>query len=374
MDLALTEAQEMLKKLTRDFLEREFPTALLRELEADESGHSSLLWRQMADLGLTNVAFPETYGGAGGTLMDLGVVVEQMGRGLYTGPYFASVVLGGLTLLYGGSEAQKRDLLTKVGQGQALLSLALLEEAGKYEPASIKLQAAPSGGSYLLNGSKLFVEYGAIADYVLCVARTSPRPEGLTVFVAPRASHGLTVSSLKTIGGDKQAELTFRNVAVPSESIVGEADRAWPTVQRVLEVATALLAMQMAGMAEKVLEMTVEYVKARVQFGRPIGSFQAVQHHCANMAILTDGAKLAAQEAVSRLALGLPARKDVALAKAFCSRACQEVTLTAHQLHGGVGFMQEYDLQLYTRQMEGMALRLGTAPEHLQVVAQELGI
>ena len=374
MDLALTETQEMLKRLARDFLAQEFPISLLREMEADEKGYSPDVWRKMAETGLINTAIPEELGGAGGDLMDLGVILGEMGRGLYIGPFFSTIVLGGLTLMYGGSDEQKRGMIPSLAQGQILLSLALLEETGRYNPASIQLEAQLKGDHYILNGTKLFVEYGHVADYILCVARTGSGDADLTIFLVPSANPGIQVTSLDTIGSDKQAEIRFDNVAVPAPNVIGGVNQGWPIMQQVLDAATALLCMQMVGMAEKVLERTVEYVKMRVQFGRPLGSLQAVQHHCADMVILSDGARLAAQEAVSRLAQGLPARREVALAKAFCSKACQEVTLTAHQLHGGVGFMQEFDLQIYTRQMEGMVLRMGTADEHLEVFAQEMAL
>ncbi len=374
MDLALTETQEMLKRLARDFLAQEFPISLLREMETDEKGYSSDVWRKMAETGLINTAIPEDLGGAGGDLMDLGVILDEMGRGLYIGPFFSTIVLGGLTILYGGSDEQKRGMMPSIAQGQILLSLALLEETGRSNPASIQLQAQLKGDHYILNGTKLFVEYGNVADYFLCVARTGSGDTDLTVFLVPGSNPGIQVTPLDTIGSDKQAEISFDNVAVPAPNVIGEVNQGWPLVQRVLDAATALLCMQMVGIAEKVLERTVEYVKMRVQFGRPLGSLQAVQHHVADMVILSDGARLAAQEAVSRLAQGLPARKEVALAKAFCSNACQEVTLTAHQLHAGVGFMQEFDLQIYTRQMQGMVLRMGTADEHLEVFAQEMAL
>lgn len=373
MDLALSETQQMLKQLTRELLEKEFPSTTLREVEASEEGYSRELWKRLGELGLTNVAISEAYGGAGGSLLDLGVVLEEMGRGVYIGPFFATVVLGGLTLLYAASEAQKRDLLPKVGQGQVLLSLALLEEEGRYEPDAVHLRAERRAGGYVLQGTKLFVEYGHVADYLVCVARTSPQQEGISLFLVPRSSPGITITPLITTGGDKQVEVQFRGVQVPESNLIGQLNQGWPAVRRVLEAATALLCMQMAGMGEKVLEITVEYVKQRVQFGRPVGSFQAVQHHAANMAILSDGAKLAALEAVSRLSQGLPAAKEVAVAKAFCGRAGFEITYNSHELNAGVGFMKESDLQFYTRQMHGMRLRFGTTMDHLKVVAREYG-
>ena len=372
MDLALTESQQMLKTLAADFLARELPPSLVRELEQDERGHSPDVWRKMAQTGLIDAAFPQEYGGAGGGLTELGVILDEMGRNLYAGPYFATVVLGGLTLLYAGTEEQRRGLIPPVAQGQALLSLALLEDSGRYAPDAIRLEARARGDHYVLSGTKLFVEYANVADFILCAARTGPNIEDVSLFLVPSANPGVRVSPLDAIGGDKQSEVVFDDALVPAPNLIGEINGAWPHLRRALDAATALTCMRMAGMAERVLERTVEYVKMRVQFGRPIGSLQAVQHHCADMAIHCDGATLTAQEAVSLLARGLPARREIAVAKAFCNRACQFVTLTAHQLHGGVGFMQEFDLQMYTRQMQGLALRLGTSDEHLETVADEL--
>ena len=372
MDLALTESQQMLKRLTRDFLEQEFPPSLARALEQDERGHSPEVWRKMVETGLVEAAFPQEYGGAGGGLMELGVIFDEMGKGLYSGPFFATVALGGLALLYAGADDQRRGLIPAVAQGQALLSLALLEESGRYGPDAIRLEAHARGDHFVLSGVKLFVEYANVADFILCSARTGPDADDVSLFLVPATNPGVSIAPLDTIGGDKQSEVTFDNAIVPAPNVIGEVDGAWPHLRRALDAATALTCMQMAGMAERVLERTVEYVKMRVQFGRPLGSLQAVQHHVADMAIHCDGAMLAAQEAVSLLDRGLPARREIAIAKAFCNRACQFVTLTAHQLHGGVGFMQEFDLQMYTRQMQGMALRLGTSDDHLEVVADEL--
>ena len=167
MDLALNETQEMLKRLARDFLAQEFPISLLREMETDEKGYSPDVWRKMAETGLINTAIPEELGGAGGDLMDLGVILGEMGRGLYIGPFFSTIVLGGLTLLYGASDEQKRGLVPSLAQGQILLSRALPEATGRHNPASIQMQAQLKGDHYILNGAKLFVEYGNVADYFL---------------------------------------------------------------------------------------------------------------------------------------------------------------------------------------------------------------
>lgn len=380
MDLALNEAQEMLKQTARDFLAREFPKSLLREVEASERGYAPEVWAKMAELGWLGIALPEEYEGTGGSLLDLGVLLEEMGRAAFLGPYFSTVVTGALPVLWAGNEAQKQEILPRVASGQELLTLAVVEPAGRYDPASINLRATAQGDHYVLDGTKMFVEYPHVADRILCVARTrdaSDPAAGLTVFIVDGRSQGLTCTHLKTTGGDKQCEVKFEGVRVPAENVLGgpsAVDQGWPLVARTLEAATALMCADMVGGLQQVLEMTVEYVSMRVQFGQPIGKFQAVQHHCANMAMLVDGARLTTYEAIWKLSEGLPAAKEVAVAKAFTSDAYREVTLTAHQLHGGIGFMQEYDLQFYSRRAKSMELKLGTPHEHLAAVAQHVGL
>ncbi len=377
MDLGLTETQQMLKNSARDFLEQECPPALVRQMEEDDRGHPEQLWNKMADLGWCGLAFPESYSGAGGDFMDLAVLLEEMGRALTPGPFFSTVVLGGLTILDGGEDAQKNDHLAAVCEGQKTMTLALIEASATYQPWGVQAEAKSSNGSYIINGSKLFVPDGRIADVFLVAARTSQSPdpaEGISCFLVPADNPGITINVMNTVAGDKQCEVVFSNVEAPGTSLLGAVDEGWPILQRTLQRAAAAKCMEMLGGAQAVLDMTVDYAKQRVQFGRPVGSFQAVQHHCANIATEVECCRYVAYQAAWKLAAGGPSTLEVATAKAWINRSYQRVCALAHQSHGAIGFTWDHSLQLYTRRARDQGVMYGDSAFHEDLVAQELGI
>jgi alkylation response protein AidB-like acyl-CoA dehydrogenase len=376
MDLGLTEIQQMLKSSARDFLSRECPLTLVREMEEDQQGYTEELWRQIVSLGWTGLVFPEQYGGTGGSFIDLAVLLEEMGRSLMPGPFFATVVLGGLTVLDAGSEEQKRDIIPQICGGQLRTTLALTEPSATYEPWGVETTAVRQGDSYQLNGTKLFVPDAHVADLLLVAARTSSSSDpaqGITIFLVPGNSPGLSIAQLNTIASDRQCEVILDNVTVPAALVLGQADQGWPIVQRALHRAVAGKCVEMVGGADAVLEMTVDYVKQRAQFGRPVGSFQAVQHHCANMATDVEGSRHIAYQAAWRLSEGLPAEREVAMAKAWVSGAYQRVCATAHQCHGAIGFTKEHNLQLYTRRAKVQELNYGDVNFHKELALQHIG-
>jgi len=377
MDLGFTEEQEMLRTSARDFLTNECPKDLVRQMAEDEKGYTPELWRKMAELGWMGLAFPEEYDGMGMTFFDLIILLEEMGRACLPGPFFSTVVLGGLTILDAGTEEHKKELLTKIANGEIILTLALTEPSARYDPASITVKATPDGDDYVINGTKLFVENAHIADYMICVTRTkegaSPE-EGITLFLVDAKSPGIATTLLKTIAGDKLCELVFDNVRVPKKTILGELDKGWPVMERILEKATVALCAQMVGGAEATLEMSVNYAKERVQFGRPIGTFQAIQHHCANMVTDVDGSKYIMYEAAWKVSEGLPATMEVSMAKAWVTEAYQRVTLLGHQIHGGIGFTEEHDMPLYFKRAKAAESTFGDADWHREVVAKQLGL
>lgn len=376
MDLGLTEIQQMLKSSAREFLSQECPLTLVREMEEDQRGYTEELWRQIAGLGWTGLVFPEQYGGTGGSFIDLAVLLEEMGHSLMPGPFFATIVLGGLTVLDAGNEEQKRDIIPQICNGQLRMTLAFTEPSATYEPWGVETTAVRQGDSYRLNGTKLFVPDAHVADLLLVVARTSSSPDparGLTVFLVSGNSPGLKTTQLNTIASDRQCEVTLEDVTVPAASVLGQADQGWPIVQRALHRAVAGKCVEMLGGAEAVLEMTVDYVKQRAQFGRPVGSFQAVQHHCANMATDVEGSRHITYQAAWRLSEGLPAERESAMAKAWLSGAYQRVCAAAHQCHGAIGFTREHNLQLYTRRAKVQELNYGDANFHKELALQHIG-
>ena len=377
MDLGLSEEQEMLRTSARDFLQKECPKQLVRQLDETDEGYSPELWRKMAELGWIGLVFPEKYGGSGGSFLDLVVLLEEMGYNILPGPFFSTVVLGGLPILAAGNEEQKKEFLPKIANGEMILTLALTEPSAKYDAVSVKTKAVAHNGEYVINGTKLFVPDANVADYLLCVARTKDRvnPEdGITIFLVDTKSPGVKCTLLKTLARDKQCEVVFDNVSVPKKNLLGELDKGWPMVENILQKATVAKCAEMVGGTQAVLEMAVNYAKERVQFNRPIGSFQAIQHYCANMVTDVDGSRFIAYKAAWKVSEGLPATMDVAIAKAWTSEASGRVTLLGHQIFGAIGFTMDHDMHLYYRRAKASEVVFGDSDFQRAIVAQELGL
>lgn len=374
MDLGLTETQQMLKNSAREFLEKECPHTYVRAMEEDEKGYTVDMWKKLADLGWLGLPFPEAYGGTGSSFLDLCVLLEEMGRALLPGPYFSTVVLAGLTVLDAGSEAQKQDILPKIAAGDLIATFAITEPSARWDAEGIRdVHATRRGNEWVLNGTKLFVPYAHVSDILLVAARTrsgADPTQGVTCFIVPAKAQGISQTLLKTIASDRQSEVIFQNVAVPATAVLGQVDQGWPIVERAIRRAAAAICCWMVGGAQRVLEMTVDYAKTRIQFGRPIGSFQAIQHHCANMAVDVEGARYIAYQAAWAVSEGLDAGMEVAMAKAWCSDAYRRVCALAHQSHGAIGFTKEHNLQLYTRRAKAAELLYGDPDFHRELVAQ----
>ena len=377
MNFNLSEEQEMLKASARDFLNEKFPQKVVSELEKSEPGYSPEIWKEMAELGWMGLAFPEEYGGSGMSFLDLAVLLEEMGRVPLPGPYFSTVVLGGLPVCDAGSEAQKQRFLPKIASGEMLSTLALTEPNARYDAAGIGVKATDDRASYTLNGTKLFVADAHLADFMLVAARTNERAEaenGITLFIADAKSPGISYQVLKTISNDKLYEVTFNNVKVPGGNILGELNKGWDEIQKITRRAAVALCCEMVGGAQRVLEMTVDYAKERVQFGHPIGSFQAIQHDCANLATDIDGARLVTCKAAWMISQDLLCDKEVAAAKVWAGDTYQRATALSHQIHGALGFTMDYGLHFYTRQAKAAQVTFGDADFYREVVAQEIGL
>jgi len=375
LDLELSEDQKMLRKTARDFLVNECTKPFVREMERDEKGYSPDLWQKMADLGWMGLPFPEQCGGWGGSFLDLAVLMEEMGRACLPGPFMASVVLSGLTILEAGSDAQKEQYLTAIAKGD-IFTLALTEPNGGYDAASVHTKATAHGDDFVITGTKFYVPDAHVASHLLVVARTKEgaKEDGLSLFIVDAKSHGIKCTPLKTIGSDKQCEVVFDNVKVPKANLVGKLNHGWPAVQKTLQLAAVAKCAEMVGAAQQVLEMTTAYAKERIQFDKPIGTFQAIQHHCANMLVDIDGMRLLTYEAAWLLSAGLPADKEVAMAKAWVSDAIVRVAKLGHQVHGGVGYTIDHDLQLYYRRGRAAASLFGDANYHREMIASKLGL
>jgi len=377
MDLGFDESQMMLKNSAREFLQQECPTTYVRAMEMDTRGYSPEQWRKVADLGWMGVAVPEQYGGMGLSFFDLALLLEEQGRALLPGPFFSTTVLGAMSILEAGSDVQKAQYLPRIASGNLIATLALTEPSATYEPSGVHATATAQGGGYVLNGVKLFVPDAQVADLLVVAARTKTTPnsaEGVTLFLVDAKAPGVTITPLVTIASDKQAEVALKDVRVPASAVLGKADQGWPTVARIIELAAVGKCAEMLGGADRVLDMTVNYAKERVQFGRPIGSFQAIQHHCANMATDVEGCRYVTYQAAWRVSERLPATQEVAIAKAWVSDAYRRVCALGHQSHGAIGFTKEYDLQLFTRRAKSAEVAYGDADYHRELVAQGLGL
>ncbi len=378
MDFGFSAEQEQIRQSARDFLAKECPMTLVRTLMEDEQGHSEALWKQMAELGWMGLIFPETYGGAGLTHVDLVVVLEEMGRVVMPGPFFATVLLAGVAILEGGSEAQKKALLPGLVAGKLKGTLALLEPSARWDAAGVECEARADGKGYRLTGTKLFVNDALVADKVICAARFAGSgggadpAAGITLFLLDRDAPGMTVTPLKTMDQTRKlAEITLADVRVGADAVLGSPGRGWAIIERVMDRGKVALCAEMCGGAQKVLEMSVEYAKVREQFGRPIGSFQAIQHKCANMLVEVESAKSATYYAAWAVANDVAeAPLAAAMAKAYCSDAYRHTAGEGIQVHGGIGFTWEHDMHLYFKRAKSSEVTFGDATWNRELVAQ----
>jgi len=374
VNLSLTEEQEILRQSARDFLEEKCPKSFVKEMEQDEKKYSPELWKEMADLGWVGLAFPEKYGGSDMNFLDLAVLLEEMGRACLPSPFVASVVLGGLPILDAGSEEQKAKYLPEIASGKAIFSMALIEPELGYEATAIKAEAKAEGDSFVINGTKLFVPYGNVADYLLVVARTSKNAEGVTVFIVDAKSPGIKVTLLSTMAHENLCEVVFENVKVSGNNVLGGVDQGWPVIQKALERNDAARCCEVAGNFGWVMEDTIAYVLDRKQFGRPIGSFQVLQHYCADMSTYLEGTRLAAHQAAWAVSEGLPSTREVAVAKAWINQVSATFFNLAHQMHGAMGVALEHDLHFYTTRAKAVELGYGEGNYYREVVAKDMGL
>lgn len=374
MDTTLSEEEVMVRETARKFLEAECPTKLVREMEKDSKGYPPDLWKQAAELGWQGLALPEKYGGSDMPLAYLGLVLEEVGRALAPLPLLSTVVAA-LALARDANEELRSAILPGVAAGDVVLTWAFHEQNPLLAPEAVQCQAVADGNDFVINGSKMFVDNYVAADHCLVVCRTAPASAanaGLSLFLVDTGSAGLSQVPLITLAKDKVSEVTFQNVRVPKGNLVGALNQGWPVAEHMLEQATALLCAQMLGATRKDAEMAIEWSKYRKAFGQPIGAFQSIQHMCADMLMWIDGGNLLTYEALWKMDQGLPAGVEASQAKAFCNEKCEASVRICQGIHGGIGFMMEFDLQLWYRRVCAWTMRLGTAYEHRAKVARAL--
>ncbi len=353
MDLSFSEDQAMLRKSAGKFFENECSMEFLRKSWESERGFSVSLWNKMADLGWLALRVPEQYGGLGLGFVDLGILLEEMGRFALAGP-FVPTVLAAESIMEAGSEKQKQDWLPKIANGEIRATLALWEPEFSYGPAGIRMFAEPHSDGFVLNGTKLFVMDGHVSELMIAAARTtdSEEPEeGITLFLIDEEIAGVSKQPLKGMDkGRNQSEVVFKSASIPSSKLLGSLDGGWPVLNRTLNKGAVALSLESVGGGGRVLEMAVDYAKIRVQFDRPIGGFQAIKHKCAQMMTEVEGARSIAYYAAWAVeAGGIEAEIAASLAKAYCSEMYRNATAEATQIHGAIALTWEHDLHIYLK-------------------------
>ena len=374
MNFGFNDEQELLRSTARKFFENECGSDTVRRLMETPEGITPDLWTKLAEQGWLGLVYPEAYDGMGLGLVDLVVLMEEMGRAVVPGPYFSAVLLGGLAIAEAGSEAQKKEWLPKIAAGDRRVALAWMEPSAQLGPAGVTLTAVEKGGRYTLSGTKLFVHDAHTADALVVAARTRPGAgaDGVSLFLLPKGTKGLEVTLLPTMDQTRKlCEVALSDVTVGSDALLGAAGAGWAPLARVLDRATVALCAEMCGGAQKVLDMTVEYAKIRQAFGRPIGSYQGVKHRAADMLVDVENSKSITYYAAWALDEGAAeAPLAVSMAKAYVSDAYRRVAAAGIQLHGGIGFTWEHDLHLYFKRAKGSEFTFGDATHHRERVAQ----
>jgi alkylation response protein AidB-like acyl-CoA dehydrogenase len=387
IDLTLDEHQQLLQRSARDLFRRHCTPEAIREVEADGIGYQPRVWQEMAGLGWLGITFPEPYGGSGGSFLDLYPLYEEMGRFAVPSPHLDTVAVAGDVILRAGSEDHREVVLPAISAGRCVISLATLESDGAFGPRSVTLAAEGRGDTYVLAGTKLLVAYAPAADRFLVTVRTSDGktagdsrdgregPEdGISLLLVDARSSGITWSPMRNIAGLPLYALTFEDVAVPSNALLGPPGRGWAAFSSAVTRAAVLQTATIVGAARRVLEMTSQYAKDRQQFGSPIGRYQAVQYLVTDILIDLHRADLLARQAAFRIDAGMSFERQAAIAAAFGKRAAAHLHRQAHEVHAGVAFMVEHDLTLYSRRSKYWENNLGDARYFEDLLVSTLGV
>ena len=376
MEFTLSDDAIMIQKVARDYLREKCPGSFLREMAQDETGFSRVMWKEIAELGWPGILYEEEYGGSAASFLDMFVLFEEIGRVLFPSPLFCSAVLSGLIISEAADEDMKRTRLPAIIRGDEIMTTALLDEWGNLDFDEPGLLAAePRQGTCVVQGTRLLVPYAHVADAIIVCAHAVARTgEGPTLFLMEKGAARQKIVPLETMSGEKTFAVIFEGTEVPASNIIGAIGQGAACVRRILPKAIALKCGEMLGGLRRVVEMTVGHVKERRQFGAPLGSLQAVQHHCADMATYLETTRLIAYQAASLISEGMPCEKEVAMAKAWCSDAYKQATWIGHQLHGGIGFTEEYDLHFFYKHAKESELAFGDARSHRAAVADFMGI
>ena len=379
MEFAFSQDQDELRRAARRFLEVASSEERVRAAMETEQGYDSATWQQLSEeLAWTALTIPEEYGGLGMSYLDLHPLMEEMGRALLCSPFFSTICLGANALLLGGNGVQKERHLPGIAAGEATATLAYAEKNGQLDAAGIEATCSRTAAGYILRGTKSYVLDGHTADLLIVAARTenSEGAEGVSLFLVPGDADGVKRAWLPTMDQTRRlASVELNDVVVPADALVGEEGRGWALCERTLDLARIALAAEQVGAAEMCLDMSVEYAKVRKQFGRPIGSFQAIKHKCADMLMMIESARSAAFYASALAGQGERDLEEAASsAKAFCSDTFFHCAAENIQIHGGIGFTWEHAAHMYFKRAKAAEVLFGAPSFHRERVAKRMGL
>jgi alkylation response protein AidB-like acyl-CoA dehydrogenase len=368
IDLNFNEQQRLIQETAQQFFASNCLPSVVRKYENSEDPFPRDLWRKMAKLGWLGMCFPEKYEGLGCSFIDLYALYIEFGRHLVPSPHLDTVALGGALVAKLGDEGQKSRILPAISRGEAILSLAIMEPDGLYGPEGVVLAARPRGDGFVLSGIKVLAPYAGQANWLVCPVRTGAGngPDGISIFLIDQHAPGVSMERTMNMAGYPLYTVTFADVTVSAADALGSIDLAWPALNEEMMKAAVLQSAMVIGAGERVLDITVAYAKERVQFGEPIGKHQAVQYLTTDVAIQGHTARLLALQAAWRIDSGRSFLREASLAKAAANKAAAGMTHASHEVHAGIGFMIDYDLQLYTMRCKHWEYNLGDARYHLE--------
>ena len=370
MDISLDSDQQMLHETAVTFAANVMTPARIRELEETDAGFDASVWKQIAEMGWAGALFPEQYGGSEASAVELALVVEALGQGAIPNPLFSTVIEAGLLLLDAGSPIQRETYLPRIASGDAILTTAILEESGGLRPQEIRTTITKAGNGFTINGTKLFVRDASTAEVIIVAGRTGDEAEDVTLLIVPQNAPGLTLRRMPASGGESLWQATFDNVMVDSDALVGDDGNAWAAIARLQLRGAAFKSAELVGIGQASLDLTVTYAKTREQFGGPIGRFQGVHHHCAEIYRDLQVSRLLVWQAAASLGEGLAGSREVSMAKAKCSDAMPAATRIAHQIHGAIAYYRDYPLELYYHRAIAAQAAYGDAGHHRRVLSE----
>ncbi|MCF6214877.1 MAG: acyl-CoA/acyl-ACP dehydrogenase [Emcibacter sp.] len=375
MDVEFSEQQRLIQDSARSFLSANFTRQLVCDARTAPEGCSPQNWADMSDLGWMAIRVPESYDGIDGSFVDLLVLLEEMGRVALPGPFFPTAVYGVEILRECENQQIKEDIFPSVASGQIKLAVALNNDDGEFGPSAVCFTASPGDNGYLLNGASHYVQNGHNADYILCAARMGQceEPEkDIALFRVATDMPGLCRKPLVTVNGICASEVVLENVHAGSADLISEGMTLWPLLEQATFRSAVAKSAEMVGAAARILEIAVAHAKERHQFGQAIGSFQAIQHHCADMLTDLDSARWMMYKTGWLIDEGRATRQDMAMTKIWCNEACRRILRSGHQVMGGIGYCEEHDMPMFFRYLRLAESSLGGTDDHLAVVADDL--